>query len=57
MPEALRAPVAKLSRRLRSTYPHLENPDWIALRLLEGDPRIAAALQNGEFEQPRTAAA
>ena len=56
MPEALRAPVAKLSRRLCSTYPHLENPDWIALRLLEGDPRIAAALQNGEFEQSRTAA-
>ena len=57
MPEALRAPVAKLSRRLRSTYPHLENPDWIALRLLEGDPRIAAALQNGEFERSRTASA
>jgi len=57
MPAELRDPVAKLSRRLRATYPHLENPDWIALRLLEGDPRIAAALQNGEFEQNRTAAA
>jgi hypothetical protein len=27
----------------------MENPSWIALRLLEGDPRIVAALKNGEF--------
>lgn len=57
MPPELREPVAGLSRRLRAAYPHLENPEWIALRLLEGDARIAAALQNGEFEQPRIAAA
>ena len=57
MPPELREPVAKLSRRLRATYPHLENPDWIALRLLEGDPRIATALQNGEFAQNQPAAA
>lgn len=57
MPEELRKPVAKLSRRLHAAYPHLENPDWIALRLLEGDPRISSALKNGEFEQPRSAAA
>lgn len=56
MPKELREPAAKLSRRLRSAYPHLENPDWIALRLLEGDPRVADALQNGEFEASRAAA-
>jgi hypothetical protein len=27
----------------------MQNPSWIALRLLEGDPRIVAALKNGEF--------
>ncbi len=54
MPQGLREPVARLARRLRGSYPHVENPDWIALRLLEGDPRIASALQNGEFETPRT---
>jgi ferrous iron transport protein B len=57
MPQELREPVAKLSHRLRAAYPHLDNPDWIALRLLEGDPRIAAALENGEFDRPRSAAA
>lgn len=56
MPEELRVPVAKLSRRLRDAYPHVENPDWIGLRLLEGDPRIAAALQDGEFDRPRRTA-
>ena len=55
MPQELRGPVAELSRRLRATYPHLDNPEWIALRLLEGDPRIATALQNGEFERSRSA--
>ena len=55
MPDVLREPVAELSRRLRNAYPHLDNPEWIALRLLEGDARIATALQNGEFEQPRSA--
>lgn len=57
MPDELREPVSQLSRRLRAAYPHLENPAWIALRLLEGDARIAAALQNGEFDQPSHAAA
>lgn len=49
LPEDLREPAARLSLRLRSVFPHLENPDWIALRLLEGDARIANALRNGEL--------
>lgn len=57
MPEELRDPVKKLSHRLRAAYPHLENPEWIALRLLEGDPRIATALENGEFDRLQIAAA
>lgn len=56
LPEGLREPVARLSRRLRAAYPHLEAPDWVALRLLEGDARIASALQNGEFDRSDTAA-
>ncbi len=50
MPPALRAPVEQLAGRIRQTYPRLENPEWVALRLLEGDPRVAKALQQGEFE-------
>ena len=57
MPMELREPVARLSHRLRVSYPHLDNPEWIALRLLEGDPRIARALESGEFDQNRPAAA
>lgn len=57
MPRELREPVSRLARRLRGAYPHLDNPEWIALRLLEGDSRIATALEKGEFDQPGTAAA
>jgi ferrous iron transport protein B len=48
-PPALRGAVEELSKKLRAAYPVMENPAWIALRLLEGDPRIVAALKNGEF--------
>ena len=49
-PPALRSAVDELSLQLSAAYPKMENPAWIALRLLEGDPRIVAALKNGEFE-------
>jgi ferrous iron transport protein B len=49
-PPALRDAVDGLAQKLRLAYPTMENPAWIALRLLEGDPRIVAALKNGEFE-------
>ncbi len=57
MPEALREPVDKLSARLHAAYPAMENPAWVALRLLEGDPRIAAAVEKGEFTPARPAVA
>ena len=49
-PPGLRDAVDALTQKLRLAYPAMENPAWIALRLLEGDPRIVAALRNGEFE-------
>lgn len=48
-PDHIRNAVAELGARLREEWPHLDNPDWIALRLLEGDARIAAALRSGEL--------
>lgn len=51
MPPAVRESVEKLSARLRDAYPLMENPGWVALRLLEGDARIENALASGEFEQ------
>ncbi len=34
---------------VRALYPGLPNPRWIALRLLDGDPRIIQALRSGEI--------
>lgn len=49
MPPAMQASVEKLSSLLRDAYPRMDNRDWVALRLLEGDTRIENALANGEF--------
>ncbi len=49
MPPAVRGCVEALSARLRDAYPRMENPGWVALRLLEGDARIENALAAGEF--------
>lgn len=41
--------VQRLIRRLELDVPDLPNPRWVALRLLDGDERIAEALRNGEL--------
>jgi ferrous iron transport protein B len=41
--------VAQLTRQVESTFPELPNPRWVALRLLDGDTRIAGALEKGEL--------
>lgn len=38
-----------LAAKVRNAYPGLPNPRWVALRLLEGDQRIAEAVQSGEL--------
>lgn len=43
--EALEALVADLTR----LHPNLPNPRWVALRLLDGDERVAEALRRGEL--------
>lgn len=57
MPAALRGPVEELAARIRRVYPRVDNPSWVALRLLEGDPRIVRAFEQGEFENARADAA
>lgn len=49
VPEDLRDALGKLCARLREECPGLANPEWVALRLLEGDARIAEALRAGEL--------
>ena len=57
MPPAVRESVEQLSTRLRDAFPGMENPGWVALRLLEGDTRIENALASGEVAKTRGNAA
>ena len=43
--------VQDLAQSLRQAFPGLSNPDWIALRLLDGDERMIKAIQTGELLQ------
>lgn len=45
----LKKAVDNLASKLQSAYPDLANVRWVALRLLEGDQRIAEAVKSGEF--------
>lgn len=47
----LKKAVDQLASKLQDTYPNLANVRWVALRLLEGDQRIAEAVKSGEFER------
>jgi ferrous iron transport protein B len=47
-PELKRA-VGELTAKIETAYPDLPNARWVALRLLDGDERIAEALRIGEL--------
>jgi ferrous iron transport protein B len=46
---ALKKAVAKLTTQIEAAYPDLPNARWVALRLLDGDDRIAEAIKKGEL--------
>jgi ferrous iron transport protein B len=46
---ALKSAVQKLTAQIETAYPDLPNARWVALRLLDGDERIAEALRKGEL--------
>jgi Fe2+ transport system protein B len=46
---AIKQAVSQLEKQIQSLYPNLPNARWVALRLLDGDTRIAEAVQNGEL--------
>jgi len=48
-PPALKHAVSTLVRQIHALYPSLPNARWVALRLLDGDESITAALRNGEL--------
>ena len=45
----LKKAVSQLTPQIETAYPDLPNPRWVALRLLDGDERIADALRKGEL--------
>jgi ferrous iron transport protein B len=48
-PPTLKRAVAALSEKLAAAFPGLPNARWVALRLLDGDERMAQALRTGEL--------
>jgi ferrous iron transport protein B len=46
----LKSAVNQLVEKIEARFRGLSNARWIALRLLEGDPRIMDAVKNGELE-------
>jgi GTPase len=48
-PAALQPAIKTLVRSIQELHPHLPNARWVALRLLDGDKRMADALLSGEL--------
>lgn len=48
-PPALKRAVGQLTAQIERAFPGLPNARWVALRLLDGDPRIVEAVQRGEL--------
>jgi ferrous iron transport protein B len=46
---AVRNAIGQLSAQIKAVYPALPNARWLAMRLLDGDPRIAQAILSGEL--------
>jgi Fe2+ transport system protein B len=45
----LRQAIARLTEQVAAAFPALPNARWVALRLLDGDPRVVEAVRNGEL--------
>jgi ferrous iron transport protein B len=48
-PPALQRAIAALTSQIEAAFPGLPNARWVALRLLDGDERIAEAMRKGEL--------
>ncbi len=48
-PPGLKVAVEELMAEVSAAFPGLPNARWVALRLLEGDPRIVEAVRSGEI--------
>lgn len=50
---AVERAVADLATQIERTFPGLENARWVAMRLLDGDPSIEAAVSDGTLGELR----
>jgi ferrous iron transport protein B len=41
--------VSELTKQIESAFPDLPNAGWVAMRLIDGDERIAEAFRRGEL--------
>ena len=48
-PPGLRTALDQVTGEVQGAFPGLPNARWVALRLLEGDPRIVEAVRSGEI--------
>jgi ferrous iron transport protein B len=48
---SLESAVKQLSKMIHEAFPGLPNARWMALRLLDGDMRLAEAIRNGELNE------
>lgn len=53
--EALDQAVSELAGEIRKAFPGLPNPNWVALRLLDGDQGIIEAVEQGELGELKSA--
>jgi len=49
VPPDLKLAVTQIENQIHQLYPDLPNARWVALRLLDGDERIAEAIRKGEL--------
>lgn len=49
VPPDLKLAVTQLENQIQQLYPDLPNARWVALRLLDGDERIAESIRKGEL--------
>jgi Fe2+ transport system protein B len=48
----LGAAIERLAAEVRTTAPQVENPEWIAKRLLEGDPAVIQIVKGWDSDRP-----
>jgi ferrous iron transport protein B len=48
-PPELKAAISQMAEQIQRVYPELPNARWVALRLLDGDDRVIAAVRSGEL--------